>query len=39
MSVKSGKKFCGEHAVYENASVTNDDNNSARMPCPYDSNQ
>ena len=39
MTVRSGKKFCGEHAVLEKDDVIVEENNAARMPCPYDSKQ
>lgn len=48
MLVKSGKRFCGEHAMLEegNGSSAEDHreeeekkSSKARMPCPYDPNQ
>ena len=39
MNVKSGKRFCGEHANFDKEDVTIEENNAARMPCPFDPNQ
>jgi len=39
MIVKTGKRFCGEHASFEKEEVTIEENNAARMPCPFDPNQ
>jgi len=38
MNVKSGKRFCGEHANFDKEDVTIEENNAARMPCPFDPN-
>jgi len=38
MIVKTGKRFCGEHASFEKEEVTIEENNAARMPCPFDPN-
>lgn len=38
MIVKTGKRFCGEHANFEKEDVTVEENNAARMPCPFDPN-
>ena len=38
MNVKSGKRFCGEHANFDKEDVTVEEN-IARMTCPFDSNQ
>jgi tRNA:m4X modification enzyme len=41
MSVKTGRKFCGEHALLEaaNQACPTSAATYARTPCPYDPNQ